>query len=122
MKPVPTELDECLLEISNIRLFYRETKEIHGFPKSTLQRYAVKGKKTLLSAGAPSKLTDVEFWSIMEKCRTNFISNQQTNVITLKKYVADVTDALGAQWLNGSAEGEHMKGLINRLKDVESDF
>ena len=122
MKPVPTELDECLLEISNRRLFYRETKEIHGFPKSTLQRYAVKGKKTLLSAGAPSKLTDVEFWSIMEKCRTNFISNQQTNVITLKKYVADVTDALGAQWLNGSAEGEHMKGLINRLKDVESDF
>jgi hypothetical protein len=38
-------------------------------------------------------------------------------VITLKKYVADVTDALGAEWLNGSAEGEHMKGLINRLKD-----
>ena len=117
MKPVPTELDECLLEISSIHLFYRETKEIHGFPKSTLQRYAVKGKKTLLSAGAPSKLTDVEFWSIMEKCRTNFISNQQTNVITLKK-----SDALGAQRLNGSAEGEHMKGLINRLKDVESDL
>ncbi len=72
-KPVPTELDKYLLEISNGNLNLREAQEIYGFSKSTLQRFSARGSQTPLSAGAPKKLTDIEFETIAEKCRANFI-------------------------------------------------
>ena len=56
-----------------------------------MERYAVTGKAKLLPSGAPSKLTDLELESIAEKCRAKFQGNEQTTMITLKKYVADVT-------------------------------
>jgi hypothetical protein len=68
------------------------------------------------------KLTDIEFETITEKCRANFIGNQQTDVITLKKYVANVTGARGVQWLNGVPSDDYMKGLINRLKSCGIQF
>ena len=107
-KPVLSELQQCVLEITNGDLSYREAQEKYGFSKSTLQRHAVQGSQTPLSAGAQSKLTDIEFESIAEKCRANFIGNQQTDVTTLKKYVADETGARGVQWLNGVPR-EYMK-------------
>ena len=121
-KPVLSELQQCVLEITNGDLTYREAQEKYGFSKSTLQRHAVRGSQTPLSAGAPSKLTDIEFESIAEKCRANFIGNQQTDVTTLKKYVADVTGARGVQWLNGVPSDKYMLGLINRLKSRGIQF
>jgi hypothetical protein len=40
------------------------------------------------------------------------LQRKSTDMITLKKYVADVTEARGAQWLNGVLSDEYMKSLI----------
>ena len=39
VKPVLTEIEQCLLEITNGDLIHREAQEKYGIPKSTLQRY-----------------------------------------------------------------------------------
>ena len=46
VKPVLTEIEQCLLEITNGDLSYREAQEKYGIPKSTLQRYMLNGTKT----------------------------------------------------------------------------
>jgi len=43
VKPVLTEIQQCLLEITNDDLIYREAQEKYGFPKSTLQRFMLNG-------------------------------------------------------------------------------
>jgi hypothetical protein len=58
----------------------------------------------------------LEFETIAEKYRSNFIGNQQTTVATLKKYVADVTAARGVTWLNCLPSDHYTKDLIDRLK------
>ena len=100
-KPILTELEQCLLEITNGDLSYREAHEKYGLSKSTLQRYVMNGTKTRPSPGAKCKLTEMEFETIAEKCRANYIGNQQTTVATLKQYVAEVTAARGVTWLHG---------------------
>ena len=110
VKPVLTEIEQCLLEITNGDLSYCEAQEKYGFPKSTLQRYMLNGTKTRPSPGAKCKLTDLEFETIAEKYRSNFIGNQQTTVATVKKYVADVTAARGVTWLNCLPSDDYTKG------------
>ncbi len=61
VKPVLTEIEQCLLEITNDDLSCCEAHEKYGFPKSTLQRYMLNGTKTRPSPGAKCKLTDLEF-------------------------------------------------------------
>jgi hypothetical protein len=43
VKPVLTETQQCLLEITNDDLIFREAQEKYGFPKSTLQRFMQMG-------------------------------------------------------------------------------
>jgi hypothetical protein len=68
------------LEITNGDLIYRKAQERYGFPKSTLQRYMLNGTKTAYRTKC--KLTEMEFETIAEKCRANFIGNQQTTVLS----------------------------------------
>ena len=116
VKPVLTEIEQCLLEITNGDLSYREAQEKYGLSKSTLQRYMQNGTQTRPSPGAKCKLTELEFETIAEKCRANFIGNQQTSVATLKQYVAEVTAARGVTWLNCLPSDRYTKDLIDRLK------
>jgi hypothetical protein len=46
VKPVLTEIEQCLLEITNGDLSYREAQEEYGIPKSTLQRYMQNGSSS----------------------------------------------------------------------------
>ena len=98
-KPVPSELEKCLAEITDGKLSYREAQEKYHFSKSTLHRYRLNGRTSPVTAGAKRKLTDLEFESIAEKCRENYIVNQQTTLLMLKQYVAEVTAARGVKWL-----------------------
>jgi transposase len=115
VKPVLTEIEQCLLEITNGDLSYREAQEKYGLPKSTLQRYMLNGTQTRPS-GAKCKLTELEFETNAENCRANFIVNQQTTVVTLKQYVAEVTAARGVTWLNCLPGDRYTKDLIHCLK------
>jgi transposase len=72
--------------------------------------------KTSLSPGAKCKLTEMEFETIAEKCRADYIGNQQTTVATMKQYVAEVTAAVE------SRGHDYTKALIHRLKDRGIQF
>ena len=66
VKPVLTEIEQCLLEITNGDLSYHEAQEKYGIPKSTLQRYMQNGTKTHPSPGAKCKLTELELETIAQ--------------------------------------------------------
>ena len=68
------------------------------------------GRKVAGSPGAKRKLTEMEFETIAEKGRANYISNQQTTVATLKQYVAKVIAARGITWLNCLPPDDNTKG------------
>ncbi len=61
VKPVLTEIEQCLLEITNGGLSYREAQEKYGIPKSTLQRYMLNGTKT---GDSPAHLLGLRSWNL----------------------------------------------------------
>ena len=109
VKPVLTEIEQCLLEITHSDLSYREAQEKYGFPKSTLQRYMLNAGLKLAHLLVPN--ASLRIWNLRRLLRNiDQISLEINKLATLKKYVADVTAARGVTWLNCLPSDDYTTG------------